>query len=382
MNANSNSYSNEKFKFKHSFIDTELTGECYGQTALTDIDRDGVLEFITGRKLGAIYWYDYTASGKWTRYLLGEDSPSDVGGIALDVDGDGWVDFVTGGAWYRNSRDPRNKSFEKIIFDSELKSVHDIVAGDIDGDGEMEIITMSDQNDLRWYKIPEDPEKPWEMHFIGPSVHAGVSVGDIDGDGDLDIVRSDVWFENVNGDGSLWLEHKIGHFGASEGWQENATLSYVCDINKDGHNDIVIADAEIKGARIYWMENVDGKGLDWKRHVLPQSDEDDRGAYHTLCVADFDNDGDLDIFSCEMEAVAGDRLPRWFIWENSDGKGEQFIEHIILDCGLGGHEAVVGDITGNGKLDICGKLWAPRMDNAIGGKMHVDFLENISDRIK
>jgi hypothetical protein len=38
--------------------------------------------------------------------------------------------------------------------DSELTAIHDVVAADLDGDGKAEIITMSDQNNLRWYKIP------------------------------------------------------------------------------------------------------------------------------------------------------------------------------------------------------------------------------------
>ncbi|MDQ1328989.1 MAG: hypothetical protein QG641_2275 [Candidatus Poribacteria bacterium] len=103
-----------------------------------------------------------------------------------------------------------------------------------------------------------------------------------------------------------------------------------------------------------------------------------RGAYHCLYVGDMDRDGDLDIFTCEMEAVCGNRDPRWYIWENLDGKGEQWKEHIILDVNLGGHEAVVGDITGNGLLDIIGKPWMPRKENALGGKMFIVFLENIS----
>jgi hypothetical protein len=189
-----------------------------------------------------------------------------------------------------------------------------------------------------------------------------------------------VWFENVHGDGSEWVEHAIGRCGGNSGWQAHATLSAVCDINGDGDNDVVLADAEITGAKIAWMENLDGRGLTWKRHELPQGDGGARGAYHSLWVADFDGDGDFDIFSCEMEGVMGDRPPRWFIWENVDGKGEHFIEHVILDAGLGGHEAVVADFDGDGNLDICSKLWRPWPGNANGGKMHVDFLENISTR--
>lgn len=368
-----------KFRYKHHYIDTELSGTLYGQTALADVDGDGVQEFIIGQKNGPIYWYDYISPDCWERHLLGLDSPSDVGGVALDVDGDGHIDFVTGGVWYRNSGDPHNMPFDRIVFDPDLGSVHDVVAADIDGDGKIEILTMSDCNNLRYYKIPDDPTQLWERHDIGASVHAGISVGDIDGDGDLDIVRSDCWFENLNGDASVWVSHPIRHFGGDSGWEENATITHVCDMNGDGKMDIVVAEAEIKGGRIYWMENIDGLGLTWKEHVLPHHDDDDRGAYHSLCVADFDGDGDYDIMSCEMEAVPGVRQPRFFIWENVDGKGAHFVEHEILNAGLGGHLALAGDITGNGKLDICSKVWAPRPDNATGGRMHVDFLENVSE---
>ncbi len=79
-----------------------------------------------------------------------------------------------------------------------------------------------------------------------------------------------------------------------------------------------------------------------------------------------------------MEAIPGARQPRWFIWENVDGRGAAFKERVILDNGLGGHEAVVADVDGDGDLDICSKLWRPRKDNANGGRNHADYVENLS----
>jgi hypothetical protein len=133
-------------------------------------------------------------------------------------------------------------------------------------------------------------------------------------------------------------------------------------------------------------ENLDGAGQSWQRHEIAggftraEGKELRRGAYHSLYVGDLDGDGDFDVLSCEMEAVGGDGDPRWYIWENVDGKGGEWREHVILDANLAGHEAVVGDVTGNGLPDIISKPWRPRPENALGGKMFVLFLENISGR--
>jgi hypothetical protein len=322
---------------------------------------------------------------RWTRHQLGTESPSDVGGVALDVDGDGYTDFVAGGAWYRNSRHA-DTPFTRIPFDPGLTAVHDVVAADIDGDGRPEVLTMSDQNNLRWYKIPADPSAPWVRHDVGPAVHAGLAVGDLDGDGDLDIVRTNVWFENVRGDGTVWQVRPLGPSTPPPSdfqpyFAFDATIAVVCDVNRDGRADIVMVDAEIPGGQLWWMENLDGQGRAWRRHDVYTWDparEPRRGAYHSLYAGDLDGDGDVDILSCEMEAVPGDAPPRYYIWENVDGVGGRWQEHVILDVNLGGHAAVVGDVTGNGLPDVIAKPWKPRPDNALGGRMHVVFLENIS----
>lgn len=371
-----------KFKFKPHIIDTTLPDGLYGQTAAADLDGDGNLEFITGQRYGDIFCYKYESPEKWSRFLIGEDSPSDVGGCVLDVNNNGLNDYIAGGAWYKNNGNI-SKPFKRFVFDEDLTGVHDITAADINNDGEKEIITMSDKNSLRWYKISDNPESKWEHTEIGPAVHAGVSIGDIDGDGDLDVVRTNVWFENVKGDGSEWKVHHIGpntpppsDFNPTFSYY--ATESYVCDMSGNGKtNDIVFTDAEIPGGKIWWMENLDGSGTKWKKHMVFEKSEHRRGAYHSLYVGDLDNDGDLDILSCEMEGVPGEKPPRWYIWENLDGKGKEWKEHVILDENLGGHEIVAADFTGNGKLDIIGKPWNARENNAVEGKTFVVFLENV-----
>lgn len=365
-----------RFEFQHHYIDRELPGNSWAQTALADVDGDGRPDYITGQTRGPIFWYGQEDAGKWVRHTLGTNSPSDVGGAALDVDGDGRPDFITGGAWYRNTGRPRTEMFERILFDAELSAVHDLVVADVDRDGRLDILTMSDRNNLRWYRIPENPREPWVRQDIGPGVHAGIGVGDLDGDGDPDVARSNLWFENADGKGTRWVTHKNIPFGNPNQPYPLGTHSVVLDLDRDGDKDLVMTENEIRNGRIGWLENLDGRGGSWRLHELPKGDPAARGAYHSLVVADFDTDGDPDIFSCEMEGIPGDKQPRWFIWENVDGKGAKFTEHVILDAGLGGHLVVAGDIDNDGDLDLVSKLWRPRKDNANDGRNHIDLLEN------
>ena len=369
-----------QFSFKHHFGDANLQGRSMGQTDLADLDHDGDLDFITGEQRGRIFWYEFQSPDSWARHELGVDSPSDVGGAALDVNQDGWVDFVTGGAWYENTKRPRQNRFKRHVFDAELAAVHDIVLADLDGDGQQDVVTMSDKNDLRWYRVSPRPGQRWTWHKIGESVHSGISIGDLDGDGDVDVVRSNIWFENQDR-GTKWTPHKMTEpWGAdTPPFAVNATQTEIVDINSDGRLDVVICDGENPGSKIAWLEApTDPKSArQWLTHHLPRSDTAARGALHSLKVADFDLDGDFDIFTVEMERFAGEKNPRWFIWENTDGKGT-LVERVILDANLGGHEAVCGDVDADGDIDICAKPWSPRQNNALDGKSHFDFLENLA----
>jgi len=332
-------------------------GNQMGQTSLVDIDKDGDIDWVVGER-ARTWWFEYVGPEKWIRHDLGQGVRTDVGGTAFDIDGDGWIDQFCGTGWYRNTGKPRTEPFEP--FEVGTIVCHDNVAADINGDGKLDVAAISDQKAhlvTVWYEIPANPRDKWIEHKIGGGIHGGVGphgVGDLDGDGDNDVVRGDVWFENLDGKGLQWSEHAV--LAAPGGNRPDryglAIKVWVCDLDGDGDLDIVEAEADSVDARVFWFENKGG-AKDWMGRLI--SADHTNQDFHSLAVADFDNDGDFDVFSGGGPLT---QTPphKWFIWENKDAKGATWVQHEILS-GKRCHEAKVADVDGDGDIDICSKPW-------------------------
>jgi hypothetical protein len=377
----------EPFEFRHHFISLDLPSNNgqgdYGLTALADLDGDGDLDFVCGGRIPQperLYWFEYRGPDEWIRHDVGTAYQSDVGLTVMDADRDGKPDIVCSGVWYRNTGKPRAENFERILFADQAGGAHDVLAADVNGDSQLDVVLMGDERtalkSLCWFRIPDDPRKPWERHPIGLGIHGAITpagAADIDGDGDLDVARADTWLANADGKGSAWKEHPNLPMGR-RGPYGVCTRSAFADLDGDGRAELVMTDADIVESRVAVLWNRDGQGTDWKKEELPQSFA--YGSLHSLAVADLNGDGRADIISNEQEELlpAGRNNPRWIAWENL-GKG-QFQERVILDQKLGGHELQVGDVDGDGDVDICSKAWSAIPQNGAAGKFHVDYLEN------
>ena len=341
-------------EFQYHEIDR--CGRQMGQTSLVDVDNDSDLDWVVGQH-GRMWWFEYVRPDRWVRHDMGRGARTDVGGCAFDIDGDGWVDQVSGTAWYRNTGKPREEEF--IRHENGAISCHDNVAADINGDGELDVLACSNDTNhvlLAWYDIPNNPTQEWTEHRIGKGIHGGVDpngVADLDGDGDNDVVRGDVWFENQNGRGTKWKQHNdlVPPGGNRPDRYGLALKTWTCDLDGDSDVDVIEAEADTTDGRVFWFENED-RGRSWTCHLISanRTGQD----FHSLAVADFDNDGDVDVFS--GGGPLSKATKRCFIWENIDGRGGKWKEHEILS-GKRCHEAMAGDVDGDGDIDICSKPW-------------------------
>jgi hypothetical protein len=162
-------------------------------------------------------------------------------------------------------------------------------AGDIDRDGDLDLLMGT-----KWLRNDGNSWKVFEINDTGGPPDRN-RLADINGDGRLDaVVGFEIdklaWYEQGSPVESEWVEHLI-----STNIVRPMSLD-VADMDMDGDFDIVVGEHNLKKpekARLYILENVDGKGNDWKKYLVFTGDEHHDGAL----LVDIDKDGDLDIVS-------------------------------------------------------------------------------------
>ena len=171
---------------------------------------------------------------------------------------------------------------------------------------------------------------------------ASVHSGDIDNDGDMDILGAAHEDDEVT-----WWENLDG---SGTSWTEhiiddyyNCAISvYSEDIDGDGDLDVLGSSSWKSG--LLWWENVDGTGTDWGEHVI------DADFYYAKIIysEDIDGDGDMDVLCSSF----GLNEVSW--WENADGAGTSWIKHIVSLAEAGPECVYAEDIDGDGDMDVIG----------------------------
>lgn len=343
----------EQISFKKHILLEDFIAE---GVAVGDVNQDGLIDVMAGA-----YWFE--APG-WEKHEIEKPKKFDYDkgysnafiSHGMDVNGDGWVDFVRIGfpgeevQWFENPRNEEGHWKAHLIH----PSLGNESAGfyDVDGDGRLDVLGSNPPTgEMIWLEAP-DPQNglEWRKHVISKGKSPGtdrfshgLGMGDMNKNGRMDVLVTEGWWEAPEDPSQPdWTFHP-----ASLG--EASAQMYAFDLNEDGRQDVISSSGHALG--IWWHENsVDG----WTNHLISDKFTQTHGLVHI----DINGDGHPDLvtgkrYFAHMGKDPGGMDPAVLYWfEFIPGKNPVWIPHEIDDnSGVGVH-LVVEDITNDGLLDI------------------------------
>jgi len=331
----------------------DITGDGVADVVFIDNNSSGGdLGFCTGQKEEGI-WQTIIIADEAPG---GGDFAS--GDLELgDMDGDGDLDVLavkhTGewddaGApaeifWYQN---PEWKAYP---IGEVPDAVKDLSLADFNDDGRLDLAVLTfDEHTLSVFTQNIDKSFSRVKFMKVANLHEGMDVGDMDGDGDVDIFATGYVFVNPGGDlAKEWRVESIDEkwHNQTGDWSQNATKHFTVDLNDDGKSEVFISHSERNGYPISWYERTEEE---WVEHVVTDS----MSSAHTLQVFDFDQDGDYDVLAGPNAHRAVNISKTEFpvtIFLN-DGSNENWTALKIEDGGI--YNGRVADFEGDGDFDV------------------------------
>lgn len=332
-----------------------IASESNESVAVFDVDNDGKPDLVSGE-----FWYK--GPEFFDRFYIGEvkrfrEYWDDFATIPMDVNGDGKMDFITGG-WFNKSliwrENPGNNGPWKDHVIDETGNVETVRAWDVDNDGHPEIVPNNPNLPFKFYKLQRDKSGKGLGTFIKTQIAEkqghGVGFGDLNGDGRGDFIISSGWLEapkDVMKD--KWIAHNDFSF------EDASVPMIVADVNGDSKNDIIVGQAHSYGLDWYEQTTKSGK-IGWIKHNIDPFNSQ----FHTMDWVDLDGDG-------KMELVTGKRYRAhnggdpgekdmvglyYFQW-NGEAFVKQIISHGPYGVGKGiGVYFSIADLRGTGRKDI------------------------------
>ena len=287
-------------------IETGLTDASVVTSA--DLDADGDLDLISATETGELRWHENDGTGTFSAGVLIDTEQHFNSVVAVDIDGDTDIDIVA------TNDDPLNADNGIFVYTNGHFGTGTVSFGELSFEG-------SGVTDYQ-------------------GAHQ-VAVGDLDKNGLSDIV---VTFYDSIGDSHLvvYEQETVGN------WFESTVHSFtqggygvsLADIDGDTYLDIVTA--EFNGPnQVLWFRNDQAADPTFTSNVVGTS-----FAVYSLDTEDLDGDGDQDI----VIGSWGDNEIAWFA---NNGDGTSFDKQSIFTDGTSTfYDVTIADVNGDTELDV------------------------------
>ncbi|MDO8637748.1 MAG: FG-GAP-like repeat-containing protein, partial [Dehalococcoidia bacterium] len=311
----------------------------YMGIATGDINKDGKLDFVTGRS-----WFRNNGGNPttFTKYAFTNLTPSSSASYftdfskvdLLDMNGDGKLDIfaiifaesLEGRAYaFLQPSDP-TQPWTSTLIDQNLYAVHSQLVASFDGSSKPQIMVgesnqagfslppKSSTPNIYMYRLIGSPASSsgWEKTTIDNIGTHEAALGDFNGDGKPDFAGHLENTTTANAQFHWWGNNTVATRSLDQ-WQRaviddakpwRAVFIESADIDRDGKKDLV--------AGGWWYKNPGTPSGTWTRNTI--------GAplNNMAAVYDFDSDGDLDILGTQGQ---GSDSNANFAWARNDGSG-------------------------------------------------------------
>lgn len=265
--------------------------------SVVDMNGDGILDVLAAGDGGEVIWYQNDGMGDFS---VGNTVSDDVPGarwvIGADLDGDGKQDIIAVAfddnrvTWFQNATDDGTST--ENDFPATNGVPHNVAVADVDGDGDLDVVSSSREDSrIVWFENVDGQGDFVIRDDVGVVLGSvtSVAVADVDGAGNVDLISASedngyiYAYFNIDGNGTFSTGVNVGVLDSP-----GRVAMIATDLDGDGDMDLLAASTEADNIVLY-VNAGDGT---FSPEIIAAD-----GNVNAIQAADMDGDGYLDVVS-------------------------------------------------------------------------------------